>query len=130
VENLLQVHSGHTLTPGVAAEFLSKPKSSPLQFPKRASTYSGKGVNKAWANHLSNIWPPDLHYSCVDRYAFDIVMRLKGSATIESEMKLSGKVIHHGMNSMKNMYIVGLNEAMTSGIVPPSEANIFVFVFV
>jgi len=109
----------------VAAEFLSTPKSSP-QFPKRAATCPGKGVNKARANHLSNIWPPDLHYSCVDWYAFDIVMRLNGSASIKSEMKLGGKVINHNVNSMQNMYIVGLNEAMALGIVPRSKASIFV----
>jgi len=41
VENLLQVRSGHTLTPAVAAEFLSESKSSPLQFAKCAATYPG-----------------------------------------------------------------------------------------
>jgi len=41
VENLLQVRSGHTLTPAVAAEFLSESKSSPLQFARRTATYPG-----------------------------------------------------------------------------------------
>ena len=53
MENLLQVHSGHTLTPAVAAEFLSTPtvKASSLQSPRRAATYPGnlhcKRVKKA-----------------------------------------------------------------------------------
>ena len=58
MENLLQVRSGHTLTPAVAAEFLSESKSSPLQFAKRAATYPGNlHAKRKKAAPVQNISP-------------------------------------------------------------------------
>ena len=58
METLLQVRSGHTLTPAVAAEFLSESKSSPLQFAKRAATYPGNlHAKRKKAAPVQNISP-------------------------------------------------------------------------
>jgi len=48
VENSLQVCSGHTLTPVVAVEFLSKSNSSPIQF-NTLSCIHVKRVKEQWA---------------------------------------------------------------------------------
>jgi len=69
VEDLLQVCSEHTLTPAVAAEFLSKSNSSRLQL-NEPSHIHVKRVKKTVL--VQNITPYN------DQHAFDIVMmRLK-----------------------------------------------------